>query len=116
MSADYPSSGNILQTVRAFLEDLRPTLTGEQRFHAQVASYLLGIVLREQSALQEQSALSARLGLNEQEFRAALRSGALDTCGEELVALLLADAAREVAIVRPDHLAPEHRPGHRSET
>ena len=50
MNAPYPSTGNLLQTVQAFLEDLRPTLTGEP------------------------------------------------------------DCAREVAIVRPDHLAPEHRP------
>jgi len=106
MSASFPDTDNLLRTVRDFLDDLRSSLEGEQRYHAQVASYLLDIVLRERSGEQVPVAPA---GLDARTFRDAVRSGTLDGRDDTLIAELLDMSARDAAAVRPSHVQPEHR-------
>lgn len=56
---DRPTKGELLEAVRRFLdEELLPELEGVRRFHARVASNVLGIVAREIE--QEPAALPLR--------------------------------------------------------
>jgi hypothetical protein len=120
MSQDRPVIDDILATVERFLEDCRGKLEGETRYHAQVAAYLLGICRRElrlapQLDAAERARLTAFLGVDaaspelDEQLAAAIREGRLDGRWDELLDLVLAATVSKVAIVRPAHLAPEHR-------
>jgi hypothetical protein len=120
MSQHRPDLGNILATIRAFLDSCAPHLHGEMRYHAQVSSYLLAISERELRLgpgyeATERGQLAALLGhdapterLNG-ELAAGLRGGRFDTRFAEVLETLLALTADKVAVVRPDHLDPRHR-------
>ncbi len=103
MTAPFPARDDLLATVGEFLLRLRPTLSGELRYQAQVASYLIDIVRREPAG----SGIDALGDLTA--FRDAMRAGRLDD-DDTLAETLLANAVADVRIVRPDQLDPMHRP------
>ena len=121
MSQPRPSIGNILETVRGFLDANAAQMEGESRYNAQVSSYLLAICEREMRLgagfdAAERRELAAVLGhdgsaaeLNA-ELAARLRAGRLDEAFPLVLDTLLAIAADKVAVVRPDHLDARHRP------
>ena len=47
MTQDRPDIADLLATVQAFVERITPKLAGEDRYHAQVAAFLLAICGRE---------------------------------------------------------------------
>ena len=96
-------------------------LSGESKYHAQVSSYLLSIGVRElhqgpAAAAKERAELAQVLGHDDtlEELRieasAAIRAGRLDNRWDEMVDLVLGHITAKAAIVRPDHLAKQHRP------
>ena len=115
MAQDRPSARNALDTVRAFLENLMPTLEDEARFHTRVSIHLLEIVSRELELgggldREEQRALEALLGhpgelsaLN-RELADGIRSGALDAGSEEIFAHVLRCVEDKLRIVSPRRL------------
>lgn len=121
MSQHRPAIDNILATVRRFLETCAPKLEGETRYHAQVCAYLLAMAEREWHLApgfdaNERDQLAVLLGhdappqqLNA-ELAAGLRAGRFDMQMPQVLATLLTLAAEKVAVVKPDHLAPRHRP------
>ena len=89
MSQDRPSINDMLLTVKQFLDDLGPKLEGESKYHAQVASYLLGLCEHELRLAvgfnaDEQGRLSAFLGTDGSlddltaKLCAAIRAGTYD--------------------------------------
>jgi hypothetical protein len=85
-----------------------------------VASYLLGICERELRLSSgfcdaEVEALTKFLGKPgtrdelRHELRRNIRAGVYDGQWDALLELILAQTANSVLIVRPEHLAPEHR-------
>jgi hypothetical protein len=97
-----------------------PKLQGENRYHIQVGSYLLGIAAREVRlsggyGAREAGEIGGLLGRDGslEELRGALstaiRSGALDDRWDEVTGLVLGQIIRKAAIVRPDHLAAADR-------
>ena len=103
MTPRFPTRDDLLVTVRDFLVQLRPNLSGELRYQAQVAAYLLEIVRRESGEPGDE-----RPARDLTAFRDAMRAGRFEG-DETLAATLLADAVAEARIVRPDHLDPMHR-------
>ena len=114
MAQDRPDAQNALDTVRAFLETLLPTLEGEARFHTRVSIHLLEIVSRElelgrEFDRREREALVALLGreggLDElnRELATRIRSGDLE--GEEVFSHVLERIEEKLRIVNPRRLA-----------
>jgi hypothetical protein len=103
MPQDRPDLDDLLATVQQFLEGAVAELDGVTRYHAQVSAYLLGICRREIAA-----PASASRGELSQLCR-DIRSGKLDAAWQETFDTVLAETAAKAAIVRPEHLAPEHR-------
>ncbi|MEI9984234.1 MAG: DUF6285 domain-containing protein [Aliidongia sp.] len=108
-----------VETVQSFVERITPKLAGEDRYHAQVAAYLLGICGREiavpaGTAEIERRIIADFLGQDgvspelTQALSAAIRAGACDARWDEAMALVLQQVVDKVSVVRPDHLAPEH--------
>jgi len=117
-----PDINNILLTVQKFLNDTAPKLQGETKYHAIVASYLLGIAERElrlapgfdtQEAGKLSDFLKASGSLQDlyKTLAQGVRSGAYDNDWDALLDLVLTQTASDVSVVRPDHLAPQHRSG-----
>ena len=122
MSQDRPEIGDLLSSVQDFLDRLTPMLAGEERYHAQVASYLIGICGREirqpPDILEaERRRLADFLGQDgtmaelTQELSAGIRAGLCDARWDEAMALVLDQVVQKVSIVRPDHLAAEQAHG-----
>ena len=122
MSQDRPDLGDLLSTVQSFVERITPKLAGEDRYHAQVAAYLLAICGREiavpaGAAEVERRMIADFLGRDgdlpelTQALSAEIRSGACDARWDDTLALVLDRTVAKVAVVRPDHLAAEHRHG-----
>jgi hypothetical protein len=120
MSQDRPSINDILLTVKTFLDDLGPTLSGEAKYHAQVSSYLLGICEREITLgagydAVERERLSAFLGRDGSlddltgQLCAGIRAGAFDDQWDALLDLVLEQTIDKVRIVKPGHLDAMHR-------
>jgi hypothetical protein len=120
VSQDRPDIQDLLQTVQEFLDSCVSRLDGEMRYHARVASHLLGICAREialSPALDtaERSRLCAVLGSEEdlgtleRRLGTEIRDGTFDDRFDDIVELLLQNAIEKLAVVRPDHLAPMHR-------
>ena len=122
MTQDRPDIGDLLSTVQTFVERITPKLAGEDRYHAQVAAYLLSICGREiavpsGAAEIERRMIADFLGRDgdlpelTQALSAEVRSGACDARWDDALALVLDRTVAKVTVVRPDHLAPEHRHG-----
>ena len=122
MTQDRPELADLLSTVQGFVERITPKLDGEDRYHAQVAAYLLGICGREiavptGAAEIERRMIADFLGRNgslpelTEALSAAIRAGACDARWDDTLALMLDRTIAKVAVVRPDHLASEHRHG-----
>lgn len=120
MLQDRPSLANILATVRDFLERGTDTSAAQLRFRAQVSAFLLGVVEREVALgpeldRQATAALAAYLGkvasLDEliDTFCREARAGAYDGRLDAALDLALALTVAKVKVVKPDHLAPQHR-------
>jgi hypothetical protein len=121
MSQYRPDIGNLLATVRGFLDGLAPRLDADTKFQCQVASHVVGIcerqlVLGERFDAEERERYATFLGAEGSledltaQLCDAIRSGRLDDRWDELVRLVLAQAVRDVQVVRPSHLDPGHRP------
>jgi hypothetical protein len=121
MSQDRPAIDDLLASVEQLLGECAPKLEGELRYHAQVAAYLLQICRREIRLAPgfdaaEADALTGFLGrrapLDELErgLAEAIRAGGCDGQWQAALDLVLAQTIDKVRIVRPGHLAPEHRP------
>lgn len=107
MQQDRPDLDDVLATVQQFLEGAAAELDGVTRYHAQVSAYLLGICRREIAASTGiASAPDDRL----RKLCQDIRGGKLDAAWQETLDRVLAETAAKAAIVRPEHLAPEHRP------
>lgn len=103
MTAQYPPVADVLRSVREFIDEIRPSLAIEQRFHARVASYLLDIVVRE--ILANAPSGASPFHLDDPEcFRTALASGDFDCREQELISALLERSECDAAIVRPQHV------------
>jgi hypothetical protein len=120
MSQYRPTASDLLLAVKRFLDESGTSLSGVQRYHAQVASYATGIVERELRLAPEADRLAQKrisgflqrelpLPQLESQLAAAIRSGNCDQRWQEVLDLLLALLRDQVAIVKPGHLAPEHR-------
>ncbi len=121
MSQYRPDINNILLTVQKFLNDTAPKLQGETKYHAIVASYLLGIAERElrlapgfdtQEAGKLSDFLKSSGSLEDlhKTLAKGVRSGALDKEWDALLDMVLLQTVSDVSVVRPDHLAAQHRP------
>lgn len=63
----HPSAADLIEAVRAFLQEVESSLVGREAFHAKVAGNVLGIVereLRQQPEQVEAKALSGLLGMD----------------------------------------------------
>lgn len=120
MSQFRPDINNILLTVQKFINDTAPKLQGEAKYHAIVASYLLGICERElrlspgyntkeTAQLADFVRTSGPLEELQKSLAKGIRSGAYDAQWDALLDMLLLQTVDNVAVVRPDHLAPMHR-------
>ena len=121
MTQYRPVLHDLVRTVGEFIANARTPLKGEQKYHALVASYLLGICERELDLSpgfdrEETEALAKFLksagsldALRAQLCR-GIRSGAFDGQDDAALQILLSETVNNVRVVRPDHLAPMHRP------
>jgi len=123
MSQDRPDIADLLATVQEFIDRITPKLEGEDRYHAQVSAYLLAICGRETRlgapiAAAEQPRLAAFLGHDGawpdlvRELSRDIRAGGCDGRWDAALDLVLFQVIDKVSVVRPDHLAQEHRSGH----
>jgi hypothetical protein len=119
MTQYQPAIDDLLRTVREFITSLGPSLTGEQKYHALVASYLLTICERELTAgpgydRAEAAALTKFLKADgpldalRMELCKGIRSGKFDGQSDALLKLLLDETVNNVRVVRPDHLDEMH--------
>ena len=101
---DAPSATELLEAVREWIDrEVIPSTDGRLRFHARVASNVLGMVEREielgpaQHVAHEERL--AQLGVaDDRELAAAIRRREFDARGDELRALL-ADAVHDKLVV-----------------
>lgn len=106
----HPSAADLIDSVRGFLADLEPELSGRQAFHAKVAGNVLALVereLRQRPETVEIDALSALLGEAAPlaDLRAgasaALRDGRLDERTPGLIDALTAATLSRLAVDNP---------------
>jgi hypothetical protein len=107
---DAPTAGELLEAVREWLDrDVIPATEGRLRFHARVASNVLGIVERELQLGPEQEvrhrARLARLGVSDDaELADAIRRREFDDRAEELRALLTESVLDKLAVANPRYI------------
>ena len=120
MSQDHPSIGELLRTVREFIDDITPKLDGQDRYHALCASYLVAIVERElvdgggldrdeAAALQAFNGAQSALPAAYAELASDIRNGQYDQRWDELMALLMQHVVNKVSVSKPDYLHAMHR-------
>ena len=107
---DAPNAAELLESVREWIDrEVIPATDGRLRFHARVASNVLGMVEREieLGAAQEQAhALRLeRLDVaDDAELALAIRERRLDDRADELRALLTEAVADKLAVANPRYL------------
>ena len=122
MAHDWPSLPEIINTVREYIDDLTPRLTGMDRYHALCSLQLLEVAQRELSEWQprestDDARLRALAGLGTEVPRdeltarlcARIHAGLFDERMPELEAAMLEHVIAKVRITKPGYLAPEHR-------
>ncbi len=121
MTQYRPNIQDLVRTVGEFIAAARPPLKGERKYHALVASYLLGICRREldlgpgfdrteMDALTKFLKATGSLGLLRAQLCRGIRSGTFDRQADAVLRMLMDESVNNVRVVRPDHLAPMHRP------
>jgi hypothetical protein len=108
--AGHPTAADLVESVRGFLAEIEPRLSGRESFHAKVAGNVLAIVereLRRQPEAVETAALAALLGraapLAElrAEVCAGLRDGRFDADSPGLLEALTTAAVARLAVDNP---------------
>lgn len=122
MTQYRPDRGELLLTVREFLDALAPQLDGETRYRAQVCAFLLGVCMRELEASTgpedaDRAAWSGLLGGAEgnvadlsRRLCTAIRAGDLDTNFDRTLDIVLARTTAAARLVRPDKVPPHDAP------
>lgn len=109
---DAPNAGELLEAVREWLDrEVIPATDGRLRFHARVASNVLGMVEREIELGAAQEVAHARrlerLGVaDDAELAAAIRERRLDDRADELRSLLAEAVADKLAVANPRYVDP----------
>ena len=98
-----PNAPELLRTVAAFLGDLKARLADGDRYQVIVCEHVLALVARELEAPPIADA-------DESAFAASIRCGACDVDWDRTVDQVLQRTIARLSVVRPEHLAPEHRP------
>ena len=104
---DAPTAIQLLESVREWLDrEVIPATDGRLRFHARVASNVLGMVEREIELGPAQEAAHrerlAKLGVaDDAELAAAIRGRAFDDRADELRALLAEAVRDKLAVANP---------------
>jgi hypothetical protein len=107
---DAPTAMELLESVREWLDrEVIPATDGRLRFHARVASNVLGMVEREIELGPAQEAAHrrrlAQLGVaDDAELAAAIRSRAFDDRADELRDLLAETVRDKLAVANPRYL------------
>lgn len=124
MSQYRPGVGDLLATVKHFIDAIAPQFAGETRYHAQVCSFLLSVCERELAAgdAQEKQEIAAwrgllgtgqgDLGTLKRELCNNIRSGHLDDRFDEVLDIILARAACDAELVRPDQVTTHKQAAH----
>jgi aminoglycoside phosphotransferase (APT) family kinase protein len=106
---DAPTASQLVEAVREFLErDVMGATEGRVRFHARVATNVLGMVERELAAGPSLAAAHAArlegLGVaSDAELAAAIRSGGLDDRWSEVTAVVSAAVSDKLAVANPGY-------------
>ncbi len=106
---DAPNAMELLEAVREWIDhEVIPATDGRLRFHARVASNVLGMVEREIELGPAQEAAHrerlARLGVaDDAELAAAIRARRLDDRADEVRTLLAAAVADKLAVANPTY-------------
>ena len=110
---DAPTAAELLESVREWLDrDVIPSTEGRLRFHARVASNVLGMVEREielgpNQELAHRKRLE-RLGVaDDVELAAAIRSGEFTDRAIELRAALTESVLDKLAVANPSYVDPD---------
>jgi Ser/Thr protein kinase RdoA (MazF antagonist) len=106
---DVPSSVELLEAVREFLQREMADTQGALRFHARVAANAVGIVQRELALGRQQAAAHARrlerLGLpDERALARAIRSGELEGRYDEVVKVVAETVRDKLLVANPKYL------------
>jgi Domain of unknown function (DUF6285) len=122
MAHDWPSLPEMLTTVREYIDDLTPRLTGMDRYHAMCAVQLLDVVSRELTEwTPRETADDARLralgelgaevphGQLTARLSSQIHAGKFDQRMAELERAMLEHVMAKVRVTKPAYLAPEHR-------
>ncbi|HSM65414.1 MAG TPA: DUF6285 domain-containing protein [Ilumatobacteraceae bacterium] len=106
---DAPNAMELLEAVREWIDhEVIPATDGRLRFHARVASNVLGMVEREIELGPAQEAAHrerlARLGVaDDAELAAAIRARRLDDRADEVRTVLAAAVADKLAVANPTY-------------
>jgi hypothetical protein len=105
-----PTTAELVAAVAEFLEgDVRSATTGSVNFHALVAANVLHTVERElldQSSAEPLTALAALGYADEDALAAAIRAGALDDRGADVLACLRTLVRHRLSIAHPGYDQP----------
>ena len=102
-SAHYrPSTADLLHTVGEFLGEIGPKLESGDRYTALVCSHILAMVERELLGEPLEP-------IDEAALAAAIRAGEHDADWDATFDTILWRTIARVAVVKPDHLAEQHR-------
>ncbi len=122
MAHDWPSLPETISTVREYIDDLMPRLSGIDRYHALCSLQLLDVAQRElqewqpletadDARLRALAELGAEVPRDELTARlsAQIHAGKFDARMPELEAAMLQHVIAKVQVTKPGYLAPEHR-------
>jgi hypothetical protein len=108
---DAPSARELLEAVREWIDlEVIPSTDGRLRFHARVASNVLGMVEREielgPAQYEAHQERLAQLGVaDDRELAAAIRRREFDDRGDELRALLADAVIDKLAVANPRYIS-----------
>ncbi len=120
MSQDHPPLGELLRTVREFIDDITPKLDGQDRYHGLCAAYLVSIVEREltQGGALDRDEAATLIAFNGTssalpdayaELAGQIRRGQHDQRWDKLMALIIQHVVNKVSVSKPDYLHAMHR-------